>query len=155
MREYNGLIFNALGACKIHFSYLSSRSDASKTYCLTLDCLTMTHIRNTLHELLKEELTSEILSNFSVPEDELIRLKVHLTQQPVQPTGCCISITQGKYGLVVSNIGGPIEEVLGRRVCVEIDNAGDLSDAEVLGLVLQALFISGYSAHLHSDNEVV
>lgn len=115
----------------------------------------MTHIRNTLHELLKEELTSEILSNLSVPEDELIRLKVHLTQQPVQLTGCCISITQGKYGLVVSNIGGPIEEVLGRRVCVEIDNAGDLSDAEVLGLVLQALFISGYSAHLHSDNEVV
>lgn len=121
----------------------------------------MNIIRLPFFELLKITLSPHILEdhNHYVPPEHILKVQQQLREVDsvnVNQTGCCISIHRDKFGsLYATNIWGYVEDVLGRRICIETDNADKISDADALVIVLLGIIYSGYGMHKYNDDSVV
>lgn len=121
----------------------------------------MSRIRNTLFELLKIELTPPIYEgiNHYVPSTLVLKVQQQLREVDfvhVNQTGCCIIIKRDRLSsLYATNFWGPVEDVLGRRVCVEIEDADKISDADALVIILLAIIYSGFGTHKYNDDTVI
>lgn len=121
----------------------------------------MSKIRTTLFELSKIELPDSLLEdlNHYVSPDHLRKVEQQLREVPsinVNQTGCCIIIRRDGIGnLYATNYSGAVEDVLGRRVFIETEDADKISDADALVIVLLAIINSGFGMHKNNDDTVI
>lgn len=120
---------------------------------------TITLKHPTLYEMLARtplDLTSFRGINHYIPPPHFCKLQARLLAvNNITRTGCCIFIRRdGRLGnLYACNVSGYVEDVLGRWVVNESD--AELSEEEILFLILFALICSGYGTHQYLDDDAV
>lgn len=113
-------------------------------------------------EILQYELTPSDFEgiNHCIPDKHIMKVQQQILREVnginVNQTGCCIVIRRDRIGnLYPTNICGHIEDVVGRRIFLDIDDDYEVSDKVVLVLVLQSMIYSGYGRHRYLEDTAI